>query len=1327
MGKNTNTGHYSIPTFLNSTTKIVVSTAILYFLIAKLSLYIFVTDINILPFFPAIGFAIAASLLLGRKAIFGVVIGCLMFSASLYKNDFQNASTFDELIKPLSLCIIRPIIAYLNTFLVSYLTQLWCKTKYPFDSAKNVIFFTLAGLLGTFTSVSIGFIPLAMTSFFSLDNCILIWSNILRGNTLGIIVFTPFVLSLLYKTKDFITWTAAKKAEAFILILFTLFATIFIFETRANNESILFFLLIWAACRFGMKVITLVTLIITIIATYCTGHLLGGFVFSGWNSDLFMLQLFLFVNMVSVLFLKAILKEKENKETNLKISQQTLNLKNNILETTIESPKGIFIYSLDKNYRILSCNSLKKEVMKKAYSVELKIGKSILECIKDKANQERYINFCKLAFYGKDVIFEDQFPNQTQYWQIKVSPIYDDQKKIKGITVVGIDITERIEAENKIKASQEKLGLNNSILQATIESPNGISIFSLDTSLNYINFNSTHTRYMKNVQGAEIKMGDNHPELFSNAVHKEEITTRFLEVLKGKTYSFEEKHSEEEYLNISNSPIKDNKGKIIGITTIITDITELKLKEIQLEKNNYSLNERIKELGCLFDISKIISNKVLSKLEKMEACVQAIPKALQFPEIANCHIQMFGDEYFSANYQQSDYFLKETITVNGENCGYIKIGYSTTEELKKENLFLDEEIKLLEALSDILSRSMERKLAEEKLKISEEKFRSIYESFDDVYFKKNIEGTLLDVSPSVEKHFKMSRESVIGQNAYDFYADRAEGESFYKTVLEKQEVNDYEERFLMPNGEIIYFSVNAKVIYNSDGEPAYFEGTMRNVNERILNRKKLLEVTEKIKESEKKYRTIFESVRDTFFRASAKDYKIIDISPSCTYFDLKQEEIIGKSIQEFYHNPEDQQIVLNELMQNGEIKNYDAKFLINSKTYNVSINSKILLDENNNPEFVVGSFRDITARIQAEEKLKISEAKFRSIFENFEDVYFRTTMDGTVLDVSPSFEKHFLRPCSYALENSVFDFYYDKQDRKSLLNKLKNEGQVRDSDIRFIDGEENIVFFSVNARLVYDENGNPIFIEKSMRNVNDRIGTQKEILIKNRQLEFQNIELEQFAYIASHDLQEPLITVIQCIDMLQQELVENLDEDQKQYLQFINSSTSRMQLLVKGLLDYSRIGKERKTSSINCNEIVANVLSDMNSSLKESNAIIEYESLPIIEGNTTEIRQLFQNMISNANKFRKKDQQPKIKIAAVKQENNWLFSIADNGIGIEEKDINKVFVIFKRLKNRNDYQGTGIGLSHCKKIIEQYKGKIWVESEPNQGSIFKWTFPIELH
>ena len=217
---------------------------------------------------------------------------------------------------------------YISCFLFNPIVV---QNEISFQQRKKCHIFCFCSLLGTFISVSIGFIPLTMTPYFSLDNCILIWSNMLRGNALGTILLTPFVLSWLHNTKEIIEWTAAKKTEVFLLIISTLFLTLYIFESHANNESILFFLLIWSACRFGMKVITLVSLIITIIAIYCTGHHMGGFIFSGWNNDFLMLQLFLFVNMVSILFLKAILEEKENEERKLKISEQALNLEKNIL------------------------------------------------------------------------------------------------------------------------------------------------------------------------------------------------------------------------------------------------------------------------------------------------------------------------------------------------------------------------------------------------------------------------------------------------------------------------------------------------------------------------------------------------------------------------------------------------------------------------------------------------------------------------------------------------------------------------------------------------------------------------------------------------------------------------------------------------------------------------------------------------------------------------------------------------------------------------------------------------------------------------------------
>ena len=163
-----------------------------------------------------------------------------------------------------------------------------------------------------------------------------------------------------------------------------------------------------------------------------------------------------------------------------------------------------------------------------------------------------------------------------------------------------------------------------------------------------------------------------------------------------------------------------------------------------------------------------------------------------------------------------------------------------------------------------------------------------------------------------------------------------------------------------------------------------------------------------------------------------------------------------------------------------------------------------------------------------------------------------------------------------------------------------------------------------------------------------------------------------------------------------------------------------MKELVKVLMDYSRIGIERELSQTDCNQLLKEVESDMQLLIKETNTEIIKDKLPQLNGYQVELRQLFQHLIGNAIKFRKKDLAPKIVISVVERPEEWLFTFEDNGIGIDEKNANKLFIIFKRLHNRDDYEGTGIGLAHCKKIVELHEGSIWVENNGN-GSTFKFT------
>lgn len=239
----------------------------------------------------------------------------------------------------------------------------------------------------------------------------------------------------------------------------------------------------------------------------------------------------------------------------------------------------------------------------------------------------------------------------------------------------------------------------------------------------------------------------------------------------------------------------------------------------------------------------------------------------------------------------------------------------------------------------------------------------------------------------------------------------------------------------------------------------------------------------------------------------------------------------------------------------------------------------------------------------------------------------------------------------------------------------------------------------------------------------ERNNYEQALLNKNKELERQNKELEQFTYIASHDLQEPLRTLTSINQLFQDEFRGKLNERGDTYLKFINQSAQRMQLLVKGLLDYSKIGKLDNFTEVDCNQVISEVLADISLTIKESKAKITIENLPIVRGYKTELNQLFQNLIVNAIKFKDKDVIPEIEISATELEKEWLFSVKDNGIGIDENDKEKIFVIFRRLHDRSKYEGTGIGLSNCKKIVELHNGNIYVESVLGKGSTFLFTIP----
>jgi signal transduction histidine kinase len=252
-------------------------------------------------------------------------------------------------------------------------------------------------------------------------------------------------------------------------------------------------------------------------------------------------------------------------------------------------------------------------------------------------------------------------------------------------------------------------------------------------------------------------------------------------------------------------------------------------------------------------------------------------------------------------------------------------------------------------------------------------------------------------------------------------------------------------------------------------------------------------------------------------------------------------------------------------------------------------------------------------------------------------------------------------------------------------------------------------------------NGLQSTIDSQKRLEDQLLKEQKALMVSLDKVKYKNNELEQFAYIASHDLQEPLRSLSGLITLLKRNLAA--DASNVEIMNHIQVSSDRMRQLVTGLLEYARIGMEKNMAVTDCNKIVAEVIEDLQALISESKTVITVGKLPVMSVYPTEMKQLFQNLLTNAIKFRKPGVTPVIEIGATVSKEGAVFFVKDNGIGIEAQFMEKIFVIFQRLHTRSEYEGTGIGLAFCRKIVELHNGKIWPESKEGEGTTFYFIIP----
>ncbi len=466
---------------------------------------------------------------------------------------------------------------------------------------------------------------------------------------------------------------------------------------------------------------------------------------------------------------------------------------------------------------------------------------------------------------------------------------------------------------------------------------------------------------------------------------------------------------------------------------------------------------------------------------------------------------------------------------------------------------------------------------------------------------------------------------------------------------------------------------------------------------------------------------ILDSIKDSVI-VTTLDGNVYFINKATTnLFGYSGQELIGRNINilippnKQYHY----QQMVDRLLWGEPIEDQETERLKKgNQSFSVSLSLSTLKDEREDVVGIVSLLSDSTT-------IKKSERKFESLLESAPDALVIINQMGQIVLVNVQTERMF----GYERHELIgFEVEVLMPPRYRSIHVSQRGSFIRQPRVREMgtglelygirkDGTEFPVEISLSP--LHTEEG--VLILSAIRDVTHQKMAAKELKDYSSKLEITNKELEQFAYVASHDLQEPLRNITNFASLLKEHAEGSLSGESLYFLNVITDSTERMKVLIAELLDFSRIGRNSFLARVDCTKVVDDVIKDIAVVIKENDARINVSRLPVILASETEMKILFQNLLINAIKFRRHGVSPEISVWSEENENEWKFFVKDNGIGIKQEHLGKIFLIFQRLHSQTDYPGTGIGLASCKKIIDLNEGEITVDSEPGKGSTFSFT------
>jgi PAS domain S-box-containing protein len=554
-----------------------------------------------------------------------------------------------------------------------------------------------------------------------------------------------------------------------------------------------------------------------------------------------------------------------------------------------------------------------------------------------------------------------------------------------------------------------------------------------------------------------------------------------------------------------------------------------------------------------------------------------------------------------------------------------------------------------------------------------------------------------------------------------------------KTLMENQDIKSFLIYPVFINNDLagfIGFDDCTQERNWSESEVSFLTNITFNLSSSLQRATDNLELEKSLKEKN----TILESVDDAFIA--------LDQNWNVNYWNKKAEEVIGipreKMIGNFFWEAFPN--LIGSVYEKNMKESFESQKSVNFQNFFEEL--KIWLDITAYPSKNGLSiyFKDITQTKKYEYDLKSSNERFEKSTAATSEAIWDWDLINNSLYRGDGFNKLF----GHKLPNFIYDdnilelikskIKPKKADKiiNSLTNTINDPNKIKWRKEYWYKKENGEYAFIVNNGIIIrNHEGKAIRMVGALQDITYRKEQEKNLLLLNKKLEMQtksllksNQELEHFAYVASHDLQEPLRMVTSFLTQLEKKYNDQLDEKGKQYISYAVEGAKRMRNIILDILEYSKLSQLKETYEyVDLNTLLLDVCENNSEKIKDTHAIINYNYLPTILSSKFPLSQILHNLIGNALKYQKPNNTPIIDIIITENEINWIFKIKDNGIGIENEYLEKIFIIFQRLHSKKEFSGNGIGLAVVKKLIENLNGKIWVESEINKGSTFYFTLP----